>query len=136
MLQQDWIWIFSFFMHSIYIVPEDWNAESMLHFKMKTSEERCLNTDLFVGDGSLISHCSQWRCRVKNLGGTWKGLHLKEPHKPHMSLTHGGGRPVGDLCFCQRTDKSSACADDTRQLSVGGWTELPVSSGCSGSLDT
>lgn len=57
-------------MHSIYIVTEVWKAESTLHFKMKMSEEGCLKTSLFVGDGSLISHCSQWRCRVKNLGGT------------------------------------------------------------------
>lgn len=41
-----------FFMHFFYIVPEDWNAESTLHFKMKMSEQGCLNTGLFVEDWS------------------------------------------------------------------------------------
>lgn len=60
--------MFAFFVHFTYIVPEDWNAEGTLHFKMMMSEQGCVNTGLFVGEGSLTSHCSQWRCRVKNLG--------------------------------------------------------------------
>lgn len=126
-----------FFMHFIYIVPEDWNAEGTLHFKMKMSEQGCLNTGLLVEDGSLIFHCSQWRCRVKNLGATQKGL----PGDIWDSLMCSWHMGVAGLWETHafvggQVGKSSTRADDTRQLSVGGWTELPVSSDPSGSLDT
>lgn len=59
-----------FFNHFIYIASEGTvpqNTEGAVHFKIKMSERKYLNTGLFMGNISLNYPCSQWRSRAPNI---------------------------------------------------------------------